>query len=588
MSRSSIKARLVSHRFTNYRLETGFSMLEAVVVVGVLLALAVGGFFAYGPIAENAKIAKVKSAASEIHTGVLVASVDGNPDTEPDDVISAWNDSTGKIRVEIIPPENGGPSANGDFCVQATNTESPHIAARAGACVGLVGAGANPGQDTDGDGIPDSSDPDIDNDGIPNAEDTGPTAPPASLFPKTAIDLDGDGIKSAFDTTPRGETSQRLAGFGGNWSYELGTTADTTATTDLILQGPLAGQRIGLLSENTGSYHACGTMESTGILYCWGYNSDGQTGRGVKTYQESDPAPVSGLDGKVISQVVANGYSTCAIADGAPYCWGNINYSATPVAVDTSGALAGKTITKLVGGNLFACVLADGAPYCWGTNGGRPILGNGSPGSSAAPVAVDTTGALAGKTITDLFAGNSQACVSVSGGGAYCWGDNNYAQLGNGTRTDALVPTAVQGLSGTVTVMAGGYSNMCAVADGAAYCWGDNTGTTYNMVGDGTLQAYAYDPVTYQQLDSNFTMVPAAVDTSGALAGKTVTHVDLGDSHVCVIAGEEPFCWGSGDFGAGEVDAPTAISVGGSFSAGNKTVGLWTNGGSTIFSYWTV
>jgi type II secretory pathway pseudopilin PulG len=53
-------------RSLNARLETGFSMLEAVVVVGVLLALAVGGFLAYGPITQNAKIAKMKSAASEV------------------------------------------------------------------------------------------------------------------------------------------------------------------------------------------------------------------------------------------------------------------------------------------------------------------------------------------------------------------------------------------------------------------------------------------------------------------------------------------------------------------------------------------
>lgn len=564
-----------------HELETGFSMLEAVVVVGVLLALAVGGFFAYGPITENAKRAVVKSAASQVHTAVVVAASDGEASTQPQGVIDNWNGSTDKVRVGIIPPTSGGASANGDFCVEATNVEDPLISARTGACADVPGGfntGSNPGVDPG-----------------PNPSET-PTpspspSPDGSSFPKTANDIDGDGVYNAFDTSPRGETSQHLAGFGGNWSYELGTTQDTTSTTDYIMQGPLAGQRIGLLSENTGSYHTCGTLESTGTLYCWGYNSDGQLGRGIETYQESDPAPVSGLDGKFVSQVVTNGYSTCAIADGAPYCWGNINYSSSPVAVDISGALAGKTITKLVGGNLFACVLADGAPYCWG-NSPRPFLGNGTTGNSTAPVAVDTTGALSGKTITDLFAGNSQACVSVSGGGAYCWGDNDNAQIGNGTREDALVPTAVSGLSGTVTVMAGGYSNMCAVADGKAYCWGGNTGSGYNMIGDGTLHTYSWDPVTYETLPSNFNMTPTAVDTSGVLAGKTVTHVDMGDSHVCVIADEAPYCWGeweSSEAGSDGyyMDTASPATVGGSFAAGNRTVGLWTEGGSTIFSYFT-
>jgi alpha-tubulin suppressor-like RCC1 family protein len=298
---------------------------------------------------------------------------------------------------------------------------------------------------------------------------------------------------------------------------------------------------------------------------------------------------VTGLDGKVVSQVVTGGYSTCAIANGSPYCWGDINDSNVPVAADIS-ALGGKTITKLVAGNLFACVLADGSPYCWGTNGGRPILGNGSTGSSEAPVAVDVSGALAGKTITDLFAGNSQACVSVAGGGAYCWGDNSSAQIGNGTRVNALVPTAVSGLSGTVTVMAGGYDNMCAVANGSAYCWGKNSGSYYNMIGDGTLHDYGYDPVTYEQLPSNFNMTPTAVDTSGVLSGKVVTHIDMGDMHVCVIAGDAPYCWGeweSSEAGSDGYyfDTASPVAVGGSYAAGNKTVGLWTEGGSTIFSY---
>lgn len=135
MNKSSIKK---PNRFRvlpeKRQLETGFSMLEAVVVVGVLLALAIGGFFAFGPITENAKIAKVKSAASEVHTGVLVSSMDGDSETSPQKVIDTWNGSTDKIKVEIIPTTTGDPRANGDFCVQATNVASPSITARAGSC----------------------------------------------------------------------------------------------------------------------------------------------------------------------------------------------------------------------------------------------------------------------------------------------------------------------------------------------------------------------------------------------------------------------------------------------------------------------
>jgi type II secretory pathway pseudopilin PulG len=190
-----------------YRLETGFTMLEAVVVVGVLLALAVGGFFAYGPIAENAKKAKVKSAASEIHTAVLVANIDGDPATKPQDVIDTYNNSTDKIKVEILEPFEdiaamstaAAPTVEQDFCVQATNIKSPHIVAREGACSNVPG-GLNP--DIDGDGDPNVTDPDIDGDNTPNGSD--PDVDSDGKPNGSDPDIDSDGIPNAKDDTPNG------------------------------------------------------------------------------------------------------------------------------------------------------------------------------------------------------------------------------------------------------------------------------------------------------------------------------------------------------------------------------------------------
>ena len=54
---------------------------------------------------------------------------------------------------------------------------------------------------------------------------------------------------------------------------------------------------------------------------------------------------------------------------------------------------------------------------------------------------MNTAGVLAGKTITAISAGGLHSCA-VADGKAYCWGNNYYGQLGNGT-TPTPVPVAV-------------------------------------------------------------------------------------------------------------------------------------------------
>jgi type II secretory pathway pseudopilin PulG len=81
--------------------ENGFSMLEAVVVVGVLLALAVGGFLAYGQITENAKKASVETAASSVYTAALAAESDGDSTTSSQKIQDAYNASQDTIKVTI-------------------------------------------------------------------------------------------------------------------------------------------------------------------------------------------------------------------------------------------------------------------------------------------------------------------------------------------------------------------------------------------------------------------------------------------------------------------------------------------------------
>ena len=118
---------------------------------------------------------------------------------------------------------------------------------------------------------------------------------------------------------------------------------------------------------------------------------------------------------------------------GAAYCWGyngngglgNNSTTQSPVAVVAAGALSGKTITNISAGNGFSCALASaGVAYCWGLNTSGQ-LGINSTTQSLVPVAVSTAGALAGKTITQIsVTANDHACALDATGVAYCWGLN--------------------------------------------------------------------------------------------------------------------------------------------------------------------
>jgi len=319
-----------------------------------------------------------------------------------------------------------------------------------------------------------------------------------------------------------------------------------------------------------------------GTVYCWGYNNYGQLGDGT-TNNSSVPLDVGGLlAGKNVSMVSNGYYHTCAIADNAVYCWGTgaagrlgdnaITDSHVPVAVvDSNGLFSGKTITKVSASSLgsHTCAIAGGLASCWGLNGNGQI-GNNSTSEVHVPTAVDTTGVLAGKTVTDISAGQLDTCA-VASGAAYCWGSNSNGQLGNNSTTDSHVPVAVDTsgvLAGkTVTAISASSTHTCAIASGAAYCWG--AGANGRLGNNSTTDSY----------------VPVAVDTSGVLAGQTITAIAVGGSTTCVIAGGADYCWGlnsNGQLGNNSTASslvPAAVNTSGVLSG--QTVTVISGGSST-------
>ena len=195
-------------------------------------------------------------------------------------------------------------------------------------------------------------------------------------------------------------------------------------------------------------------------------------------------------------------------------------------------ATSGGAVVTVPAGNQIAsgrthhCFInAGGGAECFGDNGFGQ-LGNGTLGSSTFTLPVAATGLNVG--VSALALGSDHSCALTSSGGVKCWGYNGSGQLGNGS-TDSFMslPTDVTGLTTGVVAIGSGGDHTCAVTSaGALKCWGSNS---FGKLGIGSVTPSS-------------SRVPVSV--SGLESG--VLAVSAGGSDTCAVtAGAGVFCWGS-------------------------------------------
>ena len=207
-----------------------------------------------------------------------------------------------------------------------------------------------------------------------------------------------------------------------------------------------------------------------------------------------------------------------------------------------------------IGGGLFHTCAVDhaGGTRCWGSDFGgalgRGYLRNFTSAALPGPVASEVT-------FRALAVGGGHACGLTVGGAAYCWGGNQYGELGDGTDGSAFsetggfgrpVPVAVLGGRTFAAVAAGGFHTCALDENGQAFCWGWHG---LGQLGVAPVQSPS---------DHRVTPTPVA-------GGLHFRRVGLAALHSCGITTDSvTYCWGRNDRGQLGIDtAATPAACGG-------------------------
>ncbi|MGH7546068.1 MAG: RCC1 domain-containing protein [Gemmatimonadota bacterium] len=165
-------------------------------------------------------------------------------------------------------------------------------------------------------------------------------------------------------------------------------------------------------------------------------------------------------------------------ADGTAYCWGDNGHS--QLGNDSVGGRKLEPVPVLIASGLtfewieaswhdFSCAGSAADPYCWGHNDFGQ-LGRGFVSQQETDLAAPS----GGLALSAIEGGISHACAVALDGSAYCWGAGSFGKLGNGARDDGYEPVAVSGDRIFESVTVGNVHSCGLTTDGQALCWGSN------------------------------------------------------------------------------------------------------------------
>lgn len=368
-----------------------------------------------------------------------------------------------------------------------------------------------------------------------------------ATFSWTISDIDSNSLTCALDVDNNGTADYTLANCDSedtqvhSYSSAITTQAKLSVSDQSDGKVTASAQVIYVLSSITAGYqHTCST-NSTQVAFCWGNGSAGQLGNG-SSLQQSSPVSINMPTGTHMTQVTTGAFHSCSVSSvGNAYCWGSNSYGQlgigsfssrfNPQVVNTP---SGVFLTQISAGNAHTCALDNlGSIYCWG-EGKWGQVGDSTLITRTTPVLVTLPGGL---TALSISAGGWHTCAVASDQNAYCWGFNEYGQVGSGTSSTEAMPVkvAMPNSESVIQVEPGNVHTCALTSNGKAYCWGANK---YGQLGNGS---------TTSQVTPTGVSMPTGVNFTHIEAGGE--HNDL-QGYTCALgSNQKAYCWGFGVYG---------------------------------------
>ena len=221
-------------------------------------------------------------------------------------------------------------------------------------------------------------------------------------------------------------------------------------------------------------------IQNDGTLWSWGRNNLGSIGDGTN-FNRYTPFQISAQTDWMEIYASQNHFSFAIKTSGILWGWGRNNQGQLG-----NGTLASTNIPVQIGNSTWkqitcgmSCALGiktDGTLWGWGDNYFGQ-LGTGNTNSSIVPIQISNEN---WKSVASRL---SSTYAIKQDGTLWSWGDNLYGQLGYGTLNPSYSPVQVGTSNNWKTVVSGGNNTIAITNDGKLWAWGKNS---LGSLGDGT------------------------------------------------------------------------------------------------------